>query len=298
MLISSGSQVITFAATSGIQQFFSSGITVGRAITVDGVGGTLQLGDDITTGTGSAVTLTNGTLSLNGKVLSCGNFNSTNSNTRVLDFGTSYINIIGISTTLWDTTTVTGLTITGTPVVNLTNNSSGTTRTISPGSGISEANAFSFNVTAGSDTITISTSHRLKDLNLTGFSGTLNSTVRTIYGNLTLSPTTTCSTSGSATTFAATSGILTFAGIQSLMIFKPSDESRVGAPARNFNHNAIMPTMSMNADAEAIAVATRICRRGACAGAAGNAMVMPMPPVKLFRHFALHQEAVRQSQQR
>jgi hypothetical protein len=63
------------------------------------------------------------------------------------------------------------------------------------------------------------------------------------------------------------------------MIFKPSAESRVGAPARNFNHNAIIPMMSMNADAEAIAVATRIWRRGACAGAAGNAMVMPMPPV-------------------
>jgi hypothetical protein len=42
------------------------------------------------------------------------------------------------------------------------------------------------------------------------------------------------------------------------MIFKPSDESRVGAPARNFNHIAIIPMMSMNADAQAIAVATRI----------------------------------------
>jgi hypothetical protein len=73
------------------------------------------------------------------------------------------------------------------------------------------------------------------------------------------------------------------------MIFKPSDESRVGAPARNFNHIAIIPTMSMNAAEQAIAVATRICRRGAGAGAAGNAMVMPMPPVKLMRHFALHQ---------
>jgi hypothetical protein len=50
-----------------------------------------------------------------------------------------------------------------------------------------------------------------------------------------------------------------------------------------------MPMMSMNAEAEAIAVATRICRRGACAGAAGNAMVMPMPPVKPMRRFALHQ---------
>jgi hypothetical protein len=47
--------------------------------------------------------------------------------------------------------------------------------------------------------------------------------------------------------------------------------------------------MSMNAAEQAIAVATRIWRRGAGAGAAGNAMVMPMPPVKLMRHFALHQ---------
>ena len=59
-------------------------------------------------------------------------------------------------------------------------------------------------------------------------------------------------------TFAATSGIVMEAGSQSLMTYKPSAESRVGAPARNFIHIATIPIMIMNADAQPSAVATKI----------------------------------------
>ena len=54
--------------------------------------------------------------------------------------------------------------------------------------------------------------------------------------------------------------------------------------------------MIMNADAEANAVATTICRRGAGAGAAGNAIVMLVPLVKLVFLGELHQQAMQQNQ--
>ncbi|CAB4620978.1 unannotated protein [freshwater metagenome] len=92
-------------------------------------------------------------------------------------------------------------------------------------------------------------------------------------------------------TLAATSGIETSAGSQSLIVFNASDEARVGAPARNFIHMANMPMMTMKPDAHARVVATSNWRRGAATGAAGSATVMPIPPVTM----ALHQELVRLS---
>jgi len=210
MTITSTSQTITFGATSGTKTITTNGKTLNCVITFDGVGGTFQLVDNLTVGTSRTVTLTNGTLDLNSKILSCGAFDSNNSNTRTLAFGVGTISITGASTTLWNTTTVTGLTVTGTAIVNVTNNSpAGTTRTISGGSGISETNAFSFNITAGSDNITTTANHSYKDLNFTGFSGIFTNTNRTIYGNLTLSSTMTCASAANITTFAATSGTKT-----------------------------------------------------------------------------------------
>ena len=71
------------------------------------------------------------------------------------------------------------------------------------------------------------------------------------------------------------------AGNQSLMTFSPSDESRVGAAARNFNHMASIPMMTIDADAHASAVATSSWRRGDAVRAVGSATVMPIPPVKM-----------------
>ena len=211
----SGTNTQTFASTSGTKTITTNGVNVGCPLTFDGVGGTWTLQDNLTTGITRTVTFTNGTLNLNDKTLTTGLFSSSNSNTRTIAFGVGNITITGVSGTVWQTTTVgalapSGLILTGTPTVNITNNSeTGTTRTISPGSGALEVKTFSFNITAGSDTITITSGHALQNLNFTGFSGILSNTTRTIYGSLTLSSTMTCTSGALITTFAASSGTKT-----------------------------------------------------------------------------------------
>lgn len=72
-----------------------------------------------------------------------------------------------------------------------------------------EANALSFNFTSGSYQLNLSGSYN--NLDFTGFSGSTDNTgaTRTIYGNLTLSPTMTGFNDNGTTVFAATSGIKT-----------------------------------------------------------------------------------------
>lgn len=207
MTLSSGTATQTFAATSGTQQITTNGITLDFPLTFNGVGGTFQLQDNCTVGSTRTVTLTNGTLDLNNKTLSCGIFNSSNSNTRSIAFGTGNITLTGNNATIWTTATATGLSVTGTPVVNSTYSGSTGTRTfsINATSG-TEANAISFNISAGSDTVVINNTSTLKSFNLTGFTGTLTNTVRTIYGDFVLGSGMTATAGSNTTTFAATSG--------------------------------------------------------------------------------------------
>jgi hypothetical protein len=205
---------ITFSATTS-QTITTNGYNLDSPIIFNGVGGTWALQDNLTTGITRTVTLTNGTLNLNDKTLTTGLFNSNNSNDRTIGFGVGNITITGASGTIWNTGIVgllalSGLILTGTPTVNVTNNSPvGTTRTISSGVVGLEIKAFSFNITAGSDTITIVGANQVQNLNFTGFSGTLSNNVRTIYGSLTLSSTMTCTAGTAVTTFAASSGTKT-----------------------------------------------------------------------------------------
>jgi len=215
MTLTAGSSITTFGATSGTISINSLGKTFDFPITFDGIGGTFQLVDNLTVGglgTNRTVTLTNGTLDLNNKVLSCSIFNTNNSNTRTIAFGTGSITLTGNAATIWTSVTVTGLTLSGTPVVNCTYSGATGTRTISPGAGHTEANSISFNITAGSDIIGHSNGATFKDLNFTGFSGTLTDggATKTIYGDFTLSSTMTNTGSSSGLTFAATSGTKTF----------------------------------------------------------------------------------------
>lgn len=104
--------------------------------------------------------------------------------------------------------------LSGEATVELTYSGSSGVRSIS-NSLPSEANAFSFVVTGGSDSVFMSTV--AKNVDFTGFSGfsNLGSFVRTIYGSLTLSPTMIISgAGGNEITFAGTSGpyTLTTAG--------------------------------------------------------------------------------------
>jgi hypothetical protein len=208
-----------FAATSGIQQFTSNGVTFDTAITQNGVGGTVQLQDNLTMGSTRTFTLTAGALDLNDFDLTTGLFSSSNSNVRSIAFGTGNITLTGNGATIWSCATATNLSYTGTPTVNLTYAGATGTRGISHGSvaGATEANSLNFNVSAGTDTLSVTSAagSSVKNLNFTGFAGTFSATIRVIYGNLTLVSGMTLTAGNGTTTFAGTSGTqqITTAGL-------------------------------------------------------------------------------------
>jgi len=152
--------------------------------------------------------LTLGVLNLNNQSLTCLNFVSNNTNTRSVAFGTGAISVTGNATTVWNMSNATNFTFTGTSTINLTYSGSTGTRAISFTTGTSEANALNFNVTAGTDTVTMPFASR--NFDFTGFAGTLSlnaSGSTLIYGNYTLSSGMTITGGGVALTFSATSGI-------------------------------------------------------------------------------------------
>ena len=198
----------TFAATSGTQQITSAGKTFDFAIIQNGVGGTVQLQDNLTMGSTRTFTLTAGTLDLNNLTLSTRLFSSSNSNVRSIAFGTGQIDVTGNSATIFSVDNSQNFSYTGTPTVNFTYAGAVGTRTITGASAATgtETNVLNYNITAGSDIITISALRAYKNIDFTGFSGTLNNNTRTLYGNLTISSGMTVTAGTAATTFAATSG--------------------------------------------------------------------------------------------
>lgn len=98
----SGTFIWTFAATSGTNTIETTGVTFTMPVTFNGAGGTWQLIDNLTIDSSRALTLTAGTLDLNGKTVSAGSFASAGSTTRVLAFGTNgTITITGSGATAW-----------------------------------------------------------------------------------------------------------------------------------------------------------------------------------------------------
>ena len=205
-----GSNATTFAATSGTQVITSNGVTLSFTFTVNAPGATVQLADALNIGDRNFIH-TAGGLDLNGKNLTCATFDSNNSNTRSITSGVGqfYCTYAASSGTAvpWTASTVTGLTLVDRPTANLTGNGSGTAgRGVQCGA-VGEAVAPDVNVIAGTDSITTApTGANFHNVNFTGFSGTLGNTSRTLYGNLTLSPTMACTAGTAIQTFAATSG--------------------------------------------------------------------------------------------
>lgn len=192
---------ITFSATTS-QTITTTGTSLTCPVTFNGVGGTWTLQDAMTiVGSTRTVTLTTGTLNLNGKTLTTGRFNSSSSNTRTLAFGTGNITVTGTGL-VWDMATVTSINITGSRTVNVTNSTSVAT-TVSCGV-LSETTAINFNFTVGTYPLTLN-SGNYGTLNFTGFSGTLDNQARGIYGDLTISSTMTLSAAGNPQTFGSTS---------------------------------------------------------------------------------------------
>ena len=197
----------TFAGKGRTQLVTSSGATFPQAIIVQTTGGTVRLVDNMTVNGAFAVTLANGTLDLNNNTLTASFFAGSGSTVRTLAFGTTgVINITGNNGTVWTTTTVTNMSITGTSrTVNFIYAGAVGTRTIS--NGAVEDRPLDFNITAGTDIVTVSNA---RNLNFTGFSGTIGNATRGIYGNLTIPSSIVVATAGAlVTTFGATSGTQT-----------------------------------------------------------------------------------------
>ena len=167
--------------------------------------GTLTLGSNCAIG--GTYTLTAGTLDLGGYALTCGLFSSSNANARTIAFGSGNITCITAGGTLWTTATVTNLTITGTPVVNISN--SGAVATTVASGILTEAQAISFNFTTGTYVLTFFglANYSAKNVDFTGFAGRWAAiTSNTIYGNLTISTGMTLTASTGVLRFGATSG--------------------------------------------------------------------------------------------
>jgi hypothetical protein len=210
----SGTTVTTFAATSGTKTISSNGVTLDFPITFNGVGGTWQLQSALTVGSTRATTLTNGSLDVQSYTLTTGTFVSNGSTTRSIVFSTGNITAAGASTTAVDMSSGTGLTLTGTPIFQLTNATTNGALIGTTAGYFTEANSLSAFAGASTGAAGIYFANAsttlagvFKTINLTGFTGTLTNSARTVYGDLTIPASGATLTAGtSTTTFAATSG--------------------------------------------------------------------------------------------
>lgn len=212
MTRTAGVQVYTFASTSGTKTINTAGVTFDNPFTFNGVGGTWQLQTALTSGAARSITLTAGTLDLNGYTLTCGLFSSSNSNVRTLAFGaTGVIVLSGISGSVVAGSTATNLTVTGTaPLIQLTGTGAGTRNVVM--FALPEAQAISLSVlNNATDTVIIQGALAgYKNIDFTNFNG-LISTANTpnIYGNFTLGTNVVSLIGTNTLTFAATSGTKT-----------------------------------------------------------------------------------------
>ena len=197
-----------FGANNSTQNVTTNGVSITFAINCNGTTtNTVKLIDSLAST--NTVTLQQGTLDLNNNTLTCTTFSSSNSITRTIAFGTGNITLTGNAAGIFTLTTITNLTVTGTPVVNATYSGSTGNRSFSIGA-LGESQAISVNVTAGSDTVSLATSGgSFKNVSFSGFSGIINfSNSVNVYGNWDVGGATSITGSGNIS-FAATSGTKT-----------------------------------------------------------------------------------------
>jgi hypothetical protein len=201
-----GTGAWSFYSSSGTPVLSTNGSVLPVPITLQG--GNLQLGTAVTTTGGFSIN--GGALDITNKTLTANAFGLTGTNTRSIAFGsTGNITLTGNSQNVCNMSTMTGFSFTGTSALNLTYSGSVGTRIITSGNtaGATESNVMNFNISAGGDIVSFTTTGQIKSLNLTGFAGSIASTNKGIFGNLTV-PTTTAFTVGTSTTsFTGTTGI-------------------------------------------------------------------------------------------
>jgi hypothetical protein len=199
--------VVFFDANSGIGTCTTAAGATCTSATLNTSTLGLTLGDNLTMA--GTFTLTLGALDLGSNTLTCNVFSSSNANVRSIAFGTGAIELTGNAVQILTMNNATNFTYTGTPNINATYTGGTGTRTINFGSsgGAIEANAPNLNITAGTDIVTLqSTNTAYKNLNFTGFAGSLTFGTFYVYGNLTISSGMTLPSTTSLILFLATSG--------------------------------------------------------------------------------------------
>jgi hypothetical protein len=99
MSLTAGTTITTFGATSGTQTITSNAKTMDFPVTINGVGGTVQLVDALTMGSTRTLTLTNGTFNSNAKSVTVGAFGANNSNTKTLTLTNSTFTVLSGNST-------------------------------------------------------------------------------------------------------------------------------------------------------------------------------------------------------
>ncbi|NBS70990.1 hypothetical protein EBT31_19095, partial [bacterium] len=120
--LTAGANALTFAGT-GTQTITTNGRTLDFPITINGVGGTFQLQDNLLQGTTRAFTHTNGTLNLNGKTLTVGTTYTTAAGTKNLTFNGGTLICPAASVTSFNNAVPAGFTTTagsGTGTISMT----------------------------------------------------------------------------------------------------------------------------------------------------------------------------------
>ena len=134
--LGSGVSVVTSANNQtfcgrGTQTFTSAGKTILFEITVDKPAGAFELGDATTTT--NKINFTQGTLDAKNYNVTCGEFLSSNSNTRTLTMGSGLWTLSGTGSTVWFTPNTAGLTFNKDTANILLSNTTTSGRTFSGG---------------------------------------------------------------------------------------------------------------------------------------------------------------------
>lgn len=149
---------ITFSNTSGTKTITSNGVDFPKNVTLNGVSGTLSLVDALNIGstpaTAGTLTITNGTFTANNQNVTCRIMSSNNSNTRVITMGSGTWLLTGTGT-IWDTFSITGLTLNSNTSTLEMNDASVTGKTFQSASGTLTFNKIKLSG-AGTGTITFS----------------------------------------------------------------------------------------------------------------------------------------------
>lgn len=174
----------------------TAGTTVLNSATIS-----LVLGANLTTT--QFFFFTQGAIDLNNFNATFVGINASNSNVRTIRSGTGQFYLTGDNSGVLSINNVANLTYFDRATYNISGNPSTGTRTIQHGLMLVENLEVNINVTAGTDTVSLTANSF--NLNFTGFSGTLSNSGRNIYGSLTLSSGMTLSAGTGKTDFRGSS---------------------------------------------------------------------------------------------